>query len=296
MKSLVVGLGIGKLYVDVLTNLGADVVTVDTDPTKNPIYTNFNEACGSGQFDTVHICTPNFTHEFLFYEYLKLNPKQNSIVFVEKPGFQKSQHWQKACDSSVRLMMVKNNQYRANIKQLAEDAKHTEYLRLSWINFNRVPNPGTWFTTKELAWGGVSRDLMPHLLSYMPAFFPNHFRDLKVVRKTVQQRSQLSDLTSSDYGNVKEDGTYNVDDYCSIDMSIDSTFIQLVADWRSMRETDVSITCGQKSAIPLGLCPEEAYSNMIQTAIDNCNDDDFWFKQKLQDIWIHKLLEDLNGT
>lgn len=296
MKSLVVGLGIGKLYVDVLTKLGADVVTVDMDATKNPNFINFAEACASDKFDTVHICTPNFTHEDLFYEYIKSKPISKSIVFVEKPGFKTAQRWQRACDSSVRLMMVKNNQYRENINEMCRDALGIEYIRLSWINFNRVPNPGTWFTTKDLAWGGVSRDLMPHLLSYLPMFFPQSFRDLKVIRKTVHQRSQLADLTSSDYGDVRADGIYNVDDYCSIDMSIDATLIQLVADWRSMRENDVSATFGQKSVFPLGLCPEDAYSNMIDTAIKNQYDDNFWFGQKLQDIWIHKILEGLHGT
>ena len=296
MKSLVVGLGIGKLYVDVLKKLGAEVITVDMDESKNPTYTDFATACASSKYDTVHICTPNFTHEELFYEYVKSNPKENSIVFVEKPGFKTSQRWQRALNTPVRLMMVKNNQYRSNIDEMCKAAFGIEYIRLSWINFNRVPNPGTWFTTKDLAWGGVSRDLMPHLLSYLPVFFPTSFRDLKVIRKTIQQRSQLSDLTSIDYGNVKADGIYNVDDYCSIDMSIDSTFIQLVADWRSMRETDVSATFGQKFVFPLGLCPELAYTKMIQTAIMHQNNIVFWDSHRYQDIWIHKILEELNGT
>lgn len=295
MKSLVVGLGIGRLYVDVLTKMGADVVTVDTDATKNPSFTNFAEACASDKFDTVHICTPNFTHEDLFYAYVKSNPKENSIVFVEKPGFKTAQRWQKACDAPVRLMMVKNNQYRSNIKDIENDANKSIAIYGRWINYNRVPNPGTWFTTKELAWGGVSRDLMPHMLSYVPIFVPD-YRSSKIVTKIVQQRSNLSDLTSSDYGYVKEDGVYNVDDFCSLQLACNGINVFLTTDWRSMREDDISISMNKGSIYTLGLCPEEAYAAMITTAIEKQNNYNFWHSQKLQDIWIHKILEALDGT
>jgi predicted dehydrogenase len=294
MKSLVVGLGIGRLYVDVLTKMGADVVTVDTDATKHPSFTDFKEACASDKFDTVHICTPNFTHEELFYDYVKSNPKLNSIVFVEKPGFKTAKSWQKATESNVRLMMVKNNQYRSNINEMCNIARSSDHIRLNWINFNRVPNPGSWFTTKDLSWGGVSRDLVPHLLSYLPMFFPETFRDFDRTRTYIAQRSRLDDLTSSDYGNVNADGIYNVDDYCAIELSLKSTRLLLLADWRSMREDEVSIVMSNGTKFPLGLCPEEAYSTMIETAVNNRNNENFWFEQRLQDIWIHKVLEELN--
>jgi len=296
MKSLVVGLGIGKLYVDVLTKLGADVVTVDMDATKNPTFTDFKEACASGQYDTVHICTPNFTHEELFYEYVKSKPKENSIVFVEKPGFKTAQRWQKALDAPVRLMMVKNNQYRSNIDDMVADSKSTNFARIAWINYNRVPNPGSWFTTKELAWGGVSRDLIPHLLSYIPMFEAENFRRFSINRKNVQQRSKLIDLTSSDYGNVKPNGIYDVDDFCSVELSLGDVRIWLLADWRSMREDDVSLHFGNRSVYELGLCPEEAYSTMIQTVIKHQDNSIFWTSQRLQDIWIHKMLEEINAA
>lgn len=296
MKSLVVGLGIGKLYVDVLTKLGADVVTVDMDETKNPTFTNFTDACNSGQYDTIHICTPNFTHEDLFYEYVKSNPKENSIVFVEKPGFKTAQNWQKALDAPVRLMMVKNNQYRSNINDMIKDSTSSNFARISWINYNRVPSPGSWFTTKRLAWGGVSRDLIPHLLSYVPMFEPESFRRFSISRKNVQQRSKLVDLTSSDYGNVNANGTYDVDDFCSVELSLGDLRHWLIADWRSMREDDVSLHFDNGSTYELGLCPEEAYSTMIQTAIKYQDNSIFWNSQRLQDIWIHKMLEEINAA
>lgn len=296
MKSLIVGLGIGKLYVDVLTQLGADVITVDMDATKNPTFTSFAEACASTKFDTVHICTPNFTHEELFYEYLKSDHTPGSIVFVEKPGFKTSAAWRKATESDVRLMMVKNNQYRPNIYDLVSQSTITRFINLNWINYNRVPSPGSWFTTKHLAWGGVSRDLVPHLLSYMPMFYVNDYRKFKLANKQVMQRSRFEDLTSSDYGAVNSNGIYDVDDYCSFELLLANVRVKIIADWRSMREDDVSITFGNRKNFQLGLCPEEAYSNMIKTAIECRNTKEFWQEQKLQDIWIHKVLEELNGA
>ena len=54
--------------------------------------------------------------------------------------------------------MVKNNQFRHNIDEMTNMARTSRVVDINWCNKNRVPNPGTWFTTKELAYGGVSRD------------------------------------------------------------------------------------------------------------------------------------------
>jgi hypothetical protein len=208
-------------------------------------------------------------------------------VFVEKPGFKTAQRWQKAIDVPVRLMMVKNNQYRSNIFEMVTASGNSNYININWINYNRVPNPGSWFTTKRLAWGGVSRDLIPHLLSYMPMMFPNEYRKLKIIGKQLMQRSRFEELKSSDYGNVNPNGVYDVEDYC------ENKRIKLITDWRSMREDDVSMNIGIRTKFELGLCPEEAYSNMIKDALA-CKDCElFWQEQKFQDIWIHKILEEL---
>jgi hypothetical protein len=43
----------------------------------------------------------------------------------------------------------------------------------------------------------------------------------------------------------------------------------------------------------LGLCPESAYKKMIQTAVSNLNNNEFWNKQLKQDLWIHEQIENL---
>ena len=62
-RSLIIGMGIGQLYKDVLTKLGHEVVTVDLDPTKAD-FTDIKLAISKHSwFETAHICTPNFTHK-----------------------------------------------------------------------------------------------------------------------------------------------------------------------------------------------------------------------------------------
>jgi hypothetical protein len=48
---------------------------------------------------------------------------------------------------------------------------------------------------------------------------------------------------------------------------------------------------GSVKRFELGLCPEEAYKNMIMDAIVNTYNDNFWIKQAQIDIWIHERIE-----
>lgn len=297
MRSLVIGLGIGQLYCKVLKDLDAVVYTVDQDASKDPDFYSVEEAFDNGNhYDTVHIATPNFTHKSITDSVMVNNLTKNAIVFVDKPGFKNHLQWSniitytKQLYNQPRLMMVKNNQYRENISIMIDDAVRSKVINIDWINENRVPNPGTWFTNKELAWGGVSRDLMPHLLSYIPKFYPYDYQNARVTRMRKIQNWKLSDLQSSDYGNVDPNGIYNVDDFCEIELELNDKRITLTADWRSMKESAIVMSVGDY-IYHLGLCPEEAYSNMIKTAIDNKNNDIFWQNQYEQDLWIHQIID-----
>lgn len=302
MRSLVIGLGIGQLYTNVLKELDATVYTVDQDAGKGPDFRSVEEALDNGnQYDTIHIATPNFTHKQIADAVLVNNLSRNAIVFIDKPGFKNAVHWVNAYTyanqlyNKPRIMMVKNNQYRPNIKAMGYDAVQSKLISIDWVNENRVPNPGTWFTNKELAWGGVSRDLMPHLLSYLPRFFPYEYQNAKLVRKRLLQNWKLSDLQSSDYGLVDPNGVYDVDDYCQLEFELNGKTITLTADWKNNKESSISAMIGDYF-YNLGLCPEEAYKEMIRTAVINRDNDSYWREQYEQDVWIHSILEGLNGT
>jgi len=290
MKSLIVGMGIGQLYKTVLEKLGHEVITVDQDPSKGARFDSIDKAIIHYKtFDTVHICTPNFTH---FELAAKVAPYAK-IVFIEKPGVATSATWTKLITEfkQTRFMMVKNNMWRSNIAELAELASKSKTVKIRWIRKNCIPSPGSWFTTKKLAFGGVSRDLMPHLLSLYVAMNPE-WRAEKVSGQTAMQCWELKDIETTEYGTVNPDGTYNVDDMCVINFG---GKWRCAANWRSIDEEDSSIVFVMPDntieRFDLGWCPEKAYHNMIVDAITNIDNYEFWLKQYDIDTWIHERIE-----
>ena len=284
-------MGIGQLYKDVLTKLGHKVVTVDLDQSKAD-YTDVKDALLDHEcFNTVHICTPNFTHE----DIARQVANHSRIVFIEKPGIETALAWFNltADYPDTRFMMVKNNMWRNNIAELAASASIAKTVNIRWIRKNCIPHPGSWFTTRALAYGGVSRDLMPHLLSLYVAMNPN-WETESVNGKGAQMLWELSNIDSTEYGTINPNGIYDVDDQCHIDFG---SKWGCQANWRSMDVEDSSIQFifQDNSALQfeLGWCPEEAYHNMIVDAITNVDNNNFWINQLKQDLWIHKQIESL---
>ena len=294
MKSLVIGMGIGQLYKSVLNELGHDVVTVDSNPQAGADYYDYTAAyIDHGHFDTVHICTPNYTHLNIARNVAGLGAR---IVFVEKPGVDNHTLWKKMVEDypNTRFMMIKNNQYRDEIKKFKDLARQSNSVKITWNNCNRIPKPGSWFTTKELSFGGVSRDLIPHMLSYYCVL--TDYRLGTKLFGLAKQRWDLSTIDSTDYGTVDTTGTYNVDDFCELEYKNGRTKYVLTANWRTLQESDISISFDLPSSAvryELGLCPENAYKQMISEAIDHITDDSYWSEQLDQDIWIHQQIERL---
>jgi predicted dehydrogenase len=286
MRALIVGTGFGNLYKSIYESMGWNVTTVDiADPSAD--YDSIDKVVEG--IDIAHICTPNFTH----YELADKAAKRSNIVLVEKPGVATSEQWEQLLDenSSTRFMMVKNNQYRNNIQEMIAAANNAKVVQCFWINNDRIPKPGSWFTTEKLAFGGVSRDLLPHMLSLYQMFNP-HWSTTERYNVECEQHYELKDITDSDYGEVDINGTYDVDDWCSIFYNTQDTTFVCAAEWRSMVGDDIAVYC-DGNRFGLGLCPEEAYERMIKTAHSNLTNDNFWNEQKEMDLWIHKQLETL---
>jgi predicted dehydrogenase len=290
--SLIIGMGIGHLYATVMNTLGYNVITVDSNPAKEADFLTVDDAINEHKlFDTVHVCTPNFRH---FDVARKLAPV-SKIVFIEKPGVVSSGVWETLIKTfpNTRFMMVKNNMWRSNVAELKELANQAKQVNIRWIRRNGIPSPGSWFTTKELAYGGVSRDLMPHLLSLYVAMNPNWQKDT-VTGETCMTRWELKDIDSTEYGVIDPDGTYDVDDVCFINFEQKWT---CAADWRSMTQDDSSVEFimqdNTAERVELGWCPEQAYLNMITDAVDNVNNNEFWQNQFNIDLWIHQRIENL---
>ena len=288
-------MGIGNLYATVLGNLGHSIITVDSDPNKKADFETVDAAIvACRMFDTVHICTPNFTH----FDIATKVAKHSSMVFIEKPGVSTSNIWETLVKTfpSTRFMMVKNNQWRSNIKDLIKLTQEAKSVEIRWHNRDRVPSPGTWFTTKKLAFGGVSRDLMPHLLSLFMALEP-YYKTANQISSVAIQNWVLEDMSNTDYGTVNLNGVYDVDDSCRLEYVCNNRTWTLDANWRTLGEDDRAIIFtmpdGSQVRVELGLCPEEAYQTMITDAILSYHESAFWNKQLTQDLWIHEQIETL---
>jgi hypothetical protein len=100
-------------------------------------------------------------------------------------------------------------------KQVTYFIKEAKTVNIKWLRKNCIPSPGSWFTTRKLAFGGVSRDLMPHLLSLYIAMNPG-WRKEQINGQTAMACWELKDIDSTEYGIVNPKGTYDVDDVCVI--------------------------------------------------------------------------------
>jgi predicted dehydrogenase len=285
MKAIIVGLGIGQLYRSILSDW--EVTTVDADLAKQATYTDVNKV--TGEFDLAVICTPNFTHEAIARQLAPLC----KIVLIEKPGLESADAWQQLVSDfpDTRFMMIKNNMWRDNIGELRALANTSAKTTINWINNDRVPRPGSWFTDKKSSWGGVSKDLMPHLASLYIAMYPNTFDKGVPVYRVMKQHWQLDDLSGSDYGEVNKTGVYDVDDYAEMQINMYQKKISFTADWRGLSGDDIAIHFDNFHSVELGLCPESAYLNMVNDAVANVDNPEFWQQQLKYDLFIHSTLK-----
>ena len=293
MKTLIVGLGFGQLYKRIYESMGAEIITVDADQSLQPDFIELTTAIDAHpQFDTAHICTPNKTH----FALAKALSGYAKIVFVEKPGVKNVAQWTALThDKKTKYVMTKNNQYRDNIGEMANLGQKMSNIDLNWKNTNRIPSPGTWFTNKDLAFGGVSRDLLPHMLSLLFVLAPSDYEAYNIIDKKIEQRYRLEDCTDTDYGKVKEDGVYDVDDNVYLKLVGPNNIIKVNTAWRTDEKDDIAVHMYKGDikfrSFELGLCPEDAYKKMIDNHVKNLNNEEFWKEQNKQDLFIHKILE-----
>jgi predicted dehydrogenase len=291
MKTLIIGMGIGRLYKDIYERKGWQVITVDN--TVPADFTDVREVSDT-DFDTAHVCTPNYLHK----HHAEAAADRAKIVFVEKPGVENALSWSMLVNQNkkARMMMVKNNQHRDEIEDLKVLAANSDEIDINWINENRVPGPGGWFTTKNQSWGGVSRDLMPHLVSIYIALAGDDYEEspveIECYRKwTLEQIA----AAGTEYGKIHTDGVYDVDDHALLKFKVGERTFNLNACWKNGNHDDRAIHFDDGSH-PLGLCPESAYERMIDTAVVNQHNEEYWYDQLLQDVFIHKMMEKLSDA
>lgn len=271
----------GRQYVSWLKELGYEVFTVDIDPTRQANYINHTEAINYKSYDIIYIGTPNCTHEPIAKDVVN----KTKILIVEKPGFVNSQSWRTFVEENpqTRISMVKNNQYRLELSGFKDLLKISYRINVVWSRKSGIPNSG-WFKQKEKAFGGVSRDLMTHLLSYYTAL-------------TNYKNGTIISAETIDYHNT------GIDDFCSITIKNSDIVWTFTANWKNDKEDchHIEFDFGDSTAkfelgdyvTAFGGCPASPYMNMIQSTVSNIDNNEYWQNQKEQDIWIHEQIENL---
>jgi len=289
-KALLIGLGgIGEnVYLPQLKKINYDITTVDKF-NENAQFESIEDI--DKTFDVCIISTPNFTH----HEYAKSVADICKHVFIEKPGLPSADQWQELCDSfpNTRFYMCKNNLYRNEYGALGNFLKNVESpvsVEINWLNKDRIPSPGSWFTNRKQSWGGVAMDLFPHLYCYMSMLFPIH--KLQRTAHSMCQQNSLVELmysgSTTAYGKIDPKGIYDVCDYAQETWMYNNVPITITASWRAGID-DQSIRIHTHESTyewRFGLCPDIAYGKMIA----ECTQENYKQHQEL-DYWIHKSLE-----
>lgn len=279
--ALVIGLSMGRQYASWFEQLGYKVVTADIDPAKGAFYTDYADAVRHQNYDIIYIGTPNWTHEFIARDVVD----KTKILLIEKPGFVDSASWKNFVNNNpnTRIFMVKNNQYRLELSGFKDLIKASKRINVVWSRKSGIPS-SPWFKKKDQAFGGVSRDLMPHLLSYYTSL-TNYLSGTKLYADAVDRHDT------------------GVDDFSEIEIKNSNVNWTFTANWQNDKADEhyIEFDFGAYKArfelgdylTAFGGCPASPYMAMIQTAVNNVDNDEFWQQQLEQDTWIHQQVENL---
>lgn len=264
---LVVGLGMGRLYQGVCEDLGWHVTTVDPNPSCNADYADVTDIPLAIRYDMAIICTPNYTHESIA-KALTIHTKR---IVVEKPGFASLIDWRQFRTNYPKhaIFMVKNNMFRNETMSFQSFRHKLVGIDLLWVNRDRVPGPGSWFTTRSKAMGGVHLDLLPHLLSVVCGILNTSYISTTADETTYRyQHYELSDLAATTWGNYDPNGTYDVEDQCYYETRHGNCQIRCAATWKMDVPKDyiswnLKFNDGSRIKFETGLCPESAYEYML---------------------------------
>jgi len=308
-KALLVGYGgIAKaVYSTELQMLGYKVEVVE--PSVDFFhYKTVNDIPKDKEYDIAVICCPNEHH---LNAVLEVSDVCKTIL-VEKPGLANTAAWNRTVHRfpNHSILLVKNNLYRKNIAEFGNliDFDDVSKIEINWLNKDRIPNPGSWFTTQEKAFGGVTHDLFPHLYCFMFALIPFNQFQHTIPQTFAMQRWNLDNISPyTDYGFFNKNGTYDVCDYAEAhyllptDDATNSLPVTLRASWKEGYDDQaiyVHYKNGGQMRVEFGLCPNYAYAEMIKAAVNNefmGEKRQTWIEQDL-DQWIHAQLEMFNGS
>ncbi|MFC0329901.1 Gfo/Idh/MocA family protein [Paenibacillus sepulcri] len=209
------------------------------------IYTDYRELLEKADIDVVDICTPNLYHSEIAVAALNAGKH----VFCEKPDAISPQEAQKMADAAARsgrtLMTMRNNRFSAAtqfMKKYIEEGNMGEIYtgRCGWLRRRGIPGKGGWFTTKELSGGGSLIDLGVHFIDVAVWLMGNP--KPTAVSGAVYTKfadNTLSDSVHSQFGEKRDDGTFDVEDLATGFIRFDNgATLQIEFSWASNVEEE----------------------------------------------------------
>lgn len=129
-------------------------------------YTDYEEFLDSGA-EAIVLATPNYTHK----DFILRTIRQGKWIMCEKPIVLSQKEMfeiiEEAGDNRRLLVPAFVNRFRFDIHLFKKEIRTIGKIRCikaKWIRKNGIPRPGSWFTNKRLAGGGVLIDLGPHII------------------------------------------------------------------------------------------------------------------------------------
>ena len=211
------------------------------------VCTNFMDIVNNKDVDIVDICTPNLFHSQVAIAALKAGKH----VFTEKPDAVNADEARKMAEaakaSGKTLMAMRNNRFRPQsqfLKRFIREGNMGDIYtgRCGWIRRRGIPGKGGWFTTKELSGGGPLIDLGVHMID-LAIWLMGNPRPVSVVGSTYCKfaNADTSDSIHSQFGEVKSDGTFDVEDLATGFIRFDNgASLQIEFSWASNIEEEMN--------------------------------------------------------
>ncbi|CAG7618771.1 Gfo/Idh/MocA family protein [Paenibacillus allorhizosphaerae] len=211
------------------------------------VFEDYRELLAMEEIDIIDISTSNLFHSEIAVAALKAGKH----VFCEKPDAVNPEEAQKMADAAKQsgktLMVMRNNRFRPAsqfLKAYIENGHMGEVYtgRCGWIRRRGIPGKGGWFTTKELSGGGPLIDLGVHFID-LTVWLMGNPRPVSVVGATYCKfaGSVVSDSVHSQFGESREDGTFDVEDLATGFIRFDNgATLQIEFSWASNIEEEMN--------------------------------------------------------
>jgi predicted dehydrogenase len=253
----VVGLGeAGRRYASIAQDLGCSVVGTDANANKCnraertlniETYDDF-EPMYDSDIDAVVIATPNRFHETAAIPALE----EDLDIFFEKPlahDFESAEQIVDAANSSESVCMVG---YYLPFYECVETTKSyledgyfgdVTHIEARWVQRRAVPRRGSWYTSKDIAGGGVLQDkgsFLLHLLSH----FGYPLQSIESVEGKIRSEfGKRDDYTSTSmWGGEGHENIFDVEDSVSAFINFeDGKTATIETAWAANTDSDVSL-------------------------------------------------------